>query len=67
MTAAATDVAVEDIPVLRPWLRALLHSRLYPLLAAAFPKLADGTTTVDSATGCVCMQLLKRNHRAIAG
>ena len=42
-----TDVAVEDIPSLRPWLRELLKTRLFPLLAAAYPKLADGTSTVD--------------------
>jgi hypothetical protein len=35
-----TDVAVEDIPSLRPWLRNLLQYRLYPLLCTAFPKLA---------------------------
>lgn len=39
-----TDVAVEDIESLRPWLKALLHNKLYPLLAAAFPKLVDGST-----------------------
>jgi hypothetical protein len=38
-----TDVAVEDIPPLRPWLRVLLATRLYPMLVAAFPTLADGT------------------------
>ena len=55
-----TDVAVEDIPALRPWLRELLHTRLHPMLAAAFPRLADGTTTVDPGTGasrCVSSQL----------
>ena len=40
-----TDVAVEDIPGLRPWLRDLLRTRLYPLVAAAYPQLADGSTT----------------------
>jgi hypothetical protein len=39
-----TDVAVEDIPALRPWLLALLHSKIFPLLSVAFPKLADGTS-----------------------
>jgi hypothetical protein len=39
-----TDVAVEDIPALRPWLLALLHSKIFPLLSIAFPKLADGTS-----------------------
>lgn len=38
-----TDVAVEDIPPLRPWLRVFLTTRLYPMLVAAFPALADGT------------------------
>ena len=44
-----TDVAVEDIPALRPWLRQLLHSRLYPMLAAAFPALSDGSSLLDPA------------------
>ena len=39
-----TDIAVEDVPALRSWLRTLLTSRLYPMLAACFPQLADGTT-----------------------
>jgi len=43
-----TDVAVEDIPVLRPWLRALLKTRLFPLLNEAYPKLADGTSTLNA-------------------
>ena len=38
-----TDVAVEDVKELRPWLRTLLATRLYPLLTAAYPYLADGT------------------------
>jgi hypothetical protein len=42
-----TDVAVEDIPALRPWLLALLHSKIFPLLSVAFPKLADGTSLLD--------------------
>ena len=42
-----TDVAVEDIPVLQPWLLTLLHTRLYPLLAAAYPLLADKTCIYD--------------------
>ena len=42
-----TDVAVEDIPALRPWLRDLLRTRLYPLVAAAYPTLADGSTPGD--------------------
>ena len=42
-----TDVAVEDIPALRPWLRDLLRTRLYPLVAAAYPSLADGSTPGD--------------------
>ena len=39
-----TDIAVEDIPALRPWLRELLRTRLFPMLATCFPLLADGTT-----------------------
>lgn len=39
-----TDVAVEDIPVLRPWLLTLLHTKLYPIISAMFPILADGST-----------------------
>lgn len=35
---------MEDIPSLRPWLRELLRTKLYPLVAAAYPKLADGST-----------------------
>ena len=46
-----TDVAVEDIPALRPWLRRLLRRVLYPMVAAAFPTLADGTSTLDASTG----------------
>jgi hypothetical protein len=42
-----TDVAVEDIPALRLWLRDLLRTRIYPLVAAAYPQLADGSTTGD--------------------
>jgi hypothetical protein len=42
-----TDVAVEDIPVLRPWLNELLLSRLYPLIAEAYPTLADGSSTLS--------------------
>jgi hypothetical protein len=39
-----TDVAVEDVATLRPWLRMILKQRLYPMLRTAFPKLADGTS-----------------------
>lgn len=38
-----TDVAVEDIPVLRSWLRCLLSTVLQPMLAECFPLLADGS------------------------
>eukprot|EP00933_Yihiella_yeosuensis_P052389 TRINITY_DN50451_c0_g1_i1.p1 TRINITY_DN50451_c0_g1~~TRINITY_DN50451_c0_g1_i1.p1 ORF type:complete len:501 (+),score=73.41 TRINITY_DN50451_c0_g1_i1:64-1566(+) len=38
-----TDVAVEDIPELRPWLRSLMATRLAPFLAACYPRLADGS------------------------
>ena len=37
-----TDCAVEDVPTLRPWLRALLATRLFPMLAGCFPLLAGG-------------------------
>ena len=43
-----TDVAVEDIPALRPWLRALLATRLQPMLAACFPRLADGSSCTEA-------------------
>lgn len=52
-----TDVAVEDVPRLRPWLKALMRRCLWPMLHEAFPKLADGTTTVDEATGKSRMRL----------
>ena len=39
-----TDVAVEDVPPLRNWLRALLEERLWPILDVAFPYLVDSTT-----------------------
>ena len=42
-----TDVAVEDVPKLRPWLRCLMRRCLFPMLAACYPKLADGTSTID--------------------
>lgn len=45
-----TDVAVEDIVELRPWLLALLHTRIYPLLHTAFPVLADGSSLIDPNT-----------------
>lgn len=37
-----TDIAVEEVPALIPWLRALLVSRIFPMLAVCFPALADG-------------------------
>lgn len=43
-----TDVAVEDIIPLRPWLLALMHSKIFPLLAVAFPKLADFSNLLNS-------------------
>ena len=43
-----TDIAVEDIPALRPWLKALMKRCLYPMLAETFPVLADGTTIIDA-------------------
>lgn len=42
-----TDVAVEDVPQLRPWLRELLRTRLCPLVHHAYPKLADGSSTME--------------------
>jgi hypothetical protein len=42
-----TDVAVEDIPALRPWLRSFLSKRLYPMLRCCFPTLADGSNLGD--------------------
>lgn len=39
-----TDCAVEDVRCLRPWLRELMRTRICPMLAAAFPRLADGST-----------------------
>ena len=48
-----TDVAVEVIPRLRGWLRRLLHSRVYPLLHAAYPRLADGSSIYE-AGGKTC-------------
>lgn len=52
-----TDVAVEDIPILRPWLLALLHTKLYPLLSTAFPLLVDGTTLYDTVTNISRMRV----------
>jgi hypothetical protein len=46
-----TDVAVEDIPVLRLWLLALLQSRLYPVIDTLFPLLGDGTTIAPRSAG----------------
>ena len=43
-----TDCAVEDIPSLIPWLRRLLSSRIYPLIEACFPLLADGSRLLAS-------------------
>ncbi|OQR91897.1 hypothetical protein THRCLA_08850 [Thraustotheca clavata] len=45
-----TDVAVEDIPALRPWLQKLLSTRVYPFLATCFPVLADQSTMIDPST-----------------
>jgi hypothetical protein len=50
-TVKTTDVAVEDIPALRSWLRVLLQSRLYPTLATAFPELSNGSSFIDSTSG----------------
>lgn|GEM_PF-5394277 len=50
-TVKTTDVAVEDVPALRSWLRILLHFRLYPALATAFRELSDGSSFIDTTTG----------------
>ena len=47
-----TDVAVEDITCLVPWLRCLLHTRIYPMLQAAYPRLADGSSIYDKEGAC---------------
>jgi hypothetical protein len=52
-----TDVAVEDIAPLRPWLRSLLETRLWPLVHAAYPELADGSSTVSSEGGASRMRI----------
>ena len=39
-----TDVAVEDVPALRLWLRCLLANVLQPMVAECFPRLVDGST-----------------------
>jgi hypothetical protein len=38
-----TDVAVEDIPALRGWLRCLVANVLMPLISTCYPVLADGS------------------------
>ena len=38
-----SDVAVEDIPALVPWLRDFLRASIFPFVAACFPALADGS------------------------
>ena len=52
-----TDVAVENIPKLRDWLLCLLHTRLNPMLAMLYPKLADGSGLIDPVTGCSRMRV----------
>jgi hypothetical protein len=49
-SVTTTDVAVEDIPLLRLWLLRLLHTRVYPIIDSLFPLLGDGTT-IASETG----------------
>jgi hypothetical protein len=44
-----TDIAVEDVPALVPWLRALLASRIFPMLAVCYPLLAGGRRLEASA------------------
>ena len=43
-----TDVAVEDIPILIPWLRNLLRETIYPFVSMCFPRLADDTLLTPS-------------------
>jgi hypothetical protein len=43
-----TDVAVEDIPILIPWLRNLLRKTIYPFVSQCFPHLADDTLLTPS-------------------
>ena len=43
-----TDIAVEDIATLRPWLRCLLSQVLQPMIAACYPKLADGSSVGEN-------------------
>ena len=45
-----TDIAVEDVPTLVPWLRRLLVGRVFPFLRECFPRLADGTTLGDGGS-----------------
>ncbi|GMH89261.1 hypothetical protein TrVE_jg3162 [Triparma verrucosa] len=44
-----TDVAVEDIPQLRNWLRVLMEERLWPILNVTFPFLVDSTTLTSES------------------
>ena len=46
-SVVTTDVAVEEIPALRPWLRQLLATRLCPMIEACYPRLADGSRLRD--------------------
>ena len=46
-SVVTTDVAVEEIPALRPWLRKLLATRLCPMIEACYPRLADGSSLRD--------------------
>ena len=42
-----TDFAVEEVPELRVWLKALMQRCLFPMLAETFPRLADGSSIID--------------------
>lgn len=37
-----TDIAVEDVPALVPWLRKFMRTRVFPMVQVCFPQLAGG-------------------------
>lgn len=47
-TVKTTDVAVEDVPQLRGWLKVVMEDRLWPMLECLYPRLSDGTSLIDS-------------------
>ncbi|GMI37381.1 hypothetical protein TrRE_jg11491, partial [Triparma retinervis] len=44
-TVKTTDVAIEDVPVLRGWMRSLCEERLFPIVHERYPVLRDGSRT----------------------